>query len=140
MVAPDGNGHQQSLSGHREGRSSSDSDFELLKLQKEYEDFSESAAMSRFNPSFKNAESLISYAMDVETVTRAAMDLKGLWYNFLDVAVLTAQHGMRLKTPPVFIILFLNFEFAPGAQDAIVRSLRKMAHPRLLCLFGKEPD
>ena len=33
----------------------------------------------------------------------------------------------------------MNFEFAPGMTEVITRALKNMSHPRLLCLFAKEP-
>lgn len=99
-------------------------------------EFFEAAATSQFSP--RNDRSLTEYVMEVREVMAANTDLQGLWYSFMDIAVETAQAGMKLKTPPMFVILFMNFEFAPGAQ-AVVRSLKGLAHPRLLCLFAQEP-
>lgn len=99
--------------------------------------FSEAAAISQFSP--RNDRSLTEYVMEVEQVMSANTNLQGLWYSFMDIAVETAQAGMKLKSPPLFVILFMNFEFAPGAAQTVVRSLKGLAHPRLVCLFAQEP-
>lgn len=99
--------------------------------------FSSNSALSRFSPSAQRG--LIEYAMDVEQVMQAAMEVRASWYDFLDVAVTTAQRGMKLKMAPVFVFLFMDFQFEPGAAERLSRAMRKMSHPRLLCLFASEP-
>jgi hypothetical protein len=101
------------------------------------EKFISSAAASQCTPN--NANGMATYLFDVREVMDAASSLKDDWYNFLDSAVVNAQRGLKLKAPPVFVVLFMNFEFAPGMTEVITRALKNMSHPRLLCLFAKEP-
>ena len=81
--------------------------------------------------------SSVQYVLEVQETMDAAIRLKPAWFEFLNQAVLTAQKGLKLPHPPVFVFLFLDFHLAPGAADAVAAAFRKMSHPRLLCLFGE---
>jgi len=107
-------------------------------IDESWNEFSSNFLRSRVAPS--RDQSSFSYVAEVEDAATASVAMKPSWYSFLDTAVLVAQQNLKLPLAPVFVFLFLDFHLSPGGAEAIIRPFRKNGHPRLLCLFGNEPD
>lgn len=111
---------------------------DIHKLTHAWGEFARDAVTAHMSP--RRDQDPSSYVMEVEQVMRASLNLKTSWFDFLDTTVMLAQRGMNLETPPIFVFLFLDFHLSPGGAEPIIRTFRKMSHPRLLCLFGREPE
>jgi hypothetical protein len=101
-----------------------------------YRAFIQAASLAKY-PGQQGGD-LSQYVAEAEMVAEAVADLKSLWYDFLDLAVTTAQAQLKLDTPPIFVFLLTDFRLNPQAQAGLERSLTKCSHPRLFCLLAEE--
>jgi hypothetical protein len=68
---------------------------------------------------------------------QASADLRAVWFDFLDAAVVKCQTQKSVDTPPVFVVLFVDLHLNVGQDEDFFRHFKTYDHPRLLCLFNR---